>query len=103
MEHTSNPFPKNTKVSNPSKLTKIIAVILFVLVVASLVFYLKSSRTSNIGDTKNETPITSEDKTKDDNAVVVNAKPESVDLGMVENDLTQTSKNLDTVDNLDNL
>lgn len=103
MEHTSNPFPGNTKGSTPSKLTKIIAIVLFVLVVAALVFYLKTSKISTDESINLSNSTTTEENIDNGQKADINIEPASVDLGMVETDLTQISKNLDTVDNLENL
>ncbi len=101
MEHTSNSFHRKLKAANPSFVTKIIAVVLFVLVIASLVFYLRSKNITREEDSVIVTTPTAEEEKSIVGEFDEKASPESVDLGMVENDLNEMDKNLDTVDKLE--
>lgn len=101
MEHLKHPFPKHTKTSKPSDLVKIIAVVVFVLIVASLVFYFRAHK--NVSPNQETiTPVTQEEQ----NDLTGNTEnlnnPSDIDLSMVEDDLNQTEKGLKTIDSFEN-
>ncbi len=110
MEHTQSHHhhKKHSHKVEPGTLTRIITVIAFILLIAVMVFYLKNKK-----DEQSPVKFIPEKKQNilDISAPTENlagpvdemAKPETIDLSLVESDLSQTDRNLETIDTLDNI
>ncbi len=105
MEHTSNFFSKHGKAAQ-SVATKIIAIAILVLIVAVAVYFFRTSKVNPIGESQKgaqqNTQVEQQGNENLAGEIDKSMTPENVDPTMIESDLNQTSKNLETIDNLDN-
>ncbi len=110
MEHTQA-HHHNKRRSHKLKtgtITRVITVVAFVLLIAVMVFYLnnrdvKTEQPRQIFNRQIEKLDLSAPKENLAGEVDEKAKPETIDIGMIENDLIQTDKNLETIDSLSNI
>lgn len=102
MEHAQHSFPKHTKTSKPSELTRVIAVVAFILVIAGLVFYFRAHKTTP-ANVESNVPAAAEEVTDDITGSANLGNPNTIDLSMVEDDLNQTEKGLKTIDDFKDL
>ncbi len=106
MKRTKRHYTRHIKIDQ-STITRIIAVVVFVLLIASLVFYLKSkisNETYTISEIIAEERFdTSMNKDNLPAKLNENVMPENIDLNTVEYNLNQADISLGTIDPLENI
>lgn len=100
MEQTTNPFQANVDgTQDKTKIMKLVGLAALLLIVAGVVWYIMSMGTADTTTPPETTPPITETESATPAIPVSN----QVDLSVVENDIDQTAKNLDTIDTLENL